>query len=613
MLCYANLVKSMLYYYLKGDNGLNNEKLPKHVLVRLDEISNSTYPRDYLLTPELAYNLADLTRIIKKEIAVYIDRKGKVQEVMIGDKDVVPLKKMTFRRSESRLAGIRCIHTHPSGNSTLSDPDLSCLREYKLDAMIAIGEKEGKVSGISIAFLERDSTTQDTVAITYGPIMPKDLCHISFSRIINEIDKKITEKQPTKSNERTLLIGFKKNKGSLLSSEESLNELIELTKTAGGEVVNCILLRNENNNRGLKIGKGKMKEIQLFCQNQAIDLIILDDELSPKQQILMEETINCRVLDRTALILQIFADRAKTKEGKLQVELAQLNYMLPRLIGFGTSLSRLGGGIGTRGPGETKLEVDKRRIRKKITDLKREIENIKKQRNVLRKKRNVNEVPVVALVGYTNAGKSTLLNSLTNANVFAEDKLFATLDPTTRAFTLENRDILITDTVGFIHNLPHQLIMSFHATLEEVSHADLLLHVVDGSNKSFEAHIEAVNEVLEQLECLHKPTIMVFNKYDMIDDPIELQNTLSKYSPAVLLSALKKDNISDLLSAINDNLPTNQKEINYIIPYKSTKALHVIHEKGKVIKESFAEDGIHIKAILNNYWLKKVEEILKLE
>ncbi|MFZ5753075.1 MAG: GTPase HflX, partial [Bacillota bacterium] len=341
-----------------------------------------------------------------------------------------------------------------------------------------------------------------------------------------------------------------------------------------------------------------------------LDVIIFDDELSPRQQNNLEESLGSRVIDRTALILQIFADRAKTKEGKLQVELAQLNYMLPRLTGQGTSLSRLGGGIGTRGPGETKLETDRRRIRLRIRDLQKEIEEIKKQRGILRQQREHTQIPVVALVGYTNAGKSTLLNALTQANVLAENKLFATLDPTTRRLQLKQREVLLTDTVGFINKLPHQLVAAFRATLEEVVHADLLLHVVDASHPSYEGQITAVNRVLEELKVLTKPTILVLNKWDLVKDPLEVLPVAGKYEAVIPISALKGTNLPELLELINAHLPNKPLQVRLLIPFNQTALLNTLYHEGEVIQTEYVAEGILCDAYLSQPWLNKLQHYI---
>ncbi|QNB48293.1 GTPase HflX [Thermanaerosceptrum fracticalcis] len=578
-------------------------------MLQLEKLAETTFPKDLLVSPELAEQLAFLTFKINREIGVYLDRHGYVLHVMIGDDKTTPLIKENLRRGEDRLSGLRCIHTHPSGDSTLSEPDLTSLREFRLDAMVAIGISEDKVTSINVAFLEPNLESFKV----YGPFSLEQIDKFPFTEILQEIDKAIS-KPPAylvkQEQERVLLVGLKKQDTGLLSPEESLVELEELAKTAGAEITGKILLSRDKPDPALYIGTGKVKELALLRQQHKLDVIIFDDELSPRQQNNLEESLGSRVIDRTALILQIFADRAKTKEGKLQVELAQLNYMLPRLTGQGTSLSRLGGGIGTRGPGETKLETDRRRIRLRIRDLQKEIEEIKKQRGILRQQREHTQIPVVALVGYTNAGKSTLLNALTQANVLAENKLFATLDPTTRRLQLKQREVLLTDTVGFINKLPHQLVAAFRATLEEVVHADLLLHVVDASHPSYEGQITAVNRVLEELKVLTKPTILVLNKWDLVKDPLEVLPVAGKYEAVIPISALKGTNLPELLELINAHLPNKPLQVRLLIPFNQTALLNTLYHEGEVIQTEYVAEGILCDAYLSQPWLNKLQHYI---
>lgn len=592
----------------------NVENIKKELMLQLKTLENSTYPKNYIVSPELAQQLALLSSSIGREIAIYLDRHGRSREIMVGDRDTAPLINEHLRRNAERLAGIRCIHTHPSGNSNLSQVDLSSLQEYNLDAMIAIGSREGMVTGISIAFLEPNENTDNTIS-TSNRIIPNEhnvkmfnlrgideLERFPFLKILQEIDKKSKKPllhQTETEEEITLLLGFTEKKGDLLTGEDSLLELLALAQTAGAKIKSKLLLNLNKPDPAFYLGSGKVKDLSLFIQQEAIDLVIFDDELSPRQQNNLNEILGCRVIDRTALILQIFANRAKTREGKLQVELAQLNYLLPRLTGMGTELSRLGGGIGTRGPGETKLETDKRHIRKKIGELQHKIEEIKRQRHILRHKRSRNNVPVVALLGYTNAGKSTLLNTLTGANALAENKLFATLDPTTRRLQLKQGEILLTDTVGFIHKLPHQLVAAFRATLEEIKYADLLLHVVDGANPACLAQIESVNHVLKELDCIEKPVIMVFNKWDLVTDPVEMNNILSQYHPAIPISAEKNYNLTELEELIAGNLPKQPELITLLLPFNQASLLNLLYENGKVLKTEYLAEGILCSAYLS--------------
>ncbi len=405
-------------------------------------------------------------------------------------------------------------------------------------------------------------------------------------------------------DEQAVIVGVKlagEEDGQLT---ESLEELVSLVDTAGATVSGRFVQNRQRPDTATFIGRGKVEELADYCQEVGANLIIFDRELSPAQARNLEERIGHKVIDRTQLILDIFARRAQTKEGKLQVELAQLKYLLPRLTGQGNQLSRLGGGIGTRGPGETKLETDRRRIRKRISDLEQELKEVQRHRALLRQDRKVEPLPLVSLVGYTNAGKSTLLRTLTGAEVLVEDKLFATLDPTTRRVVLPNNDIiLLTDTVGFIQNLPHHLVAAFRATLEEVQEADLLLHVVDVSHPYCEEQIRAVDGVLESLKASHKPVIMVYNKMDLVKDSRSLPIT---GHPAVAISALSGQDIQQLLAKITEVLKERYSIIELTLPYAKTSLISLLHEKGKVLTEEYGETGIHIKVEISTVWADRV-------
>lgn len=354
-----------------------------------------------------------------------------------------------------------------------------------------------------------------------------------------------------KAQEKAVLVGLEtRAEPQLVTLEESLAELGRLANTAGAQVVAKLSQKRPLPDQKYYIGPGKLIELQNLANACSADTVIFDISLSPSQQRNLEEFLDLKVIDRTELILDIFALHAKTREGKLQVELAQDNFLLSRLSGYGVAMSRLGGGIGTRGPGETKLEYDRRHLRSRISELKREIKKLAAERNIRREKRKKSHFPLVALVGYTNAGKSTLLNALSKAEVLAQDKLFATLDPTIRRVYLPAKQtILLTDTVGFIQKLPHQLVAAFSATLEEVSQADLLLHIVDASSPCFEDQINAVYNVLEELNCVAKPIITVFNKSDQLKKKIP-KDIIEKYQPTLLISALTKAGLDDLKELI---------------------------------------------------------------
>ena len=377
--------------------------------------------------------------------------------------------------------------------------------------------------------------------------------------------------------------------------EASLDELEELAKTAGAEVEARVTQRRETPDSATFIGSGRLREIKNFCADNDVDLLIFDSELTPSQQRNIEDITDVRVVDRTQLILDIFAARARSGEGKLQVELAQLKYLLPRLGGKGTSMSRLGGGIGTRGPGETKLESDRRHIRRKIQKLQAELEDVRKIRRTQRRRREKNALPVVALVGYTNAGKSTLLNYLTGAEVLAENKLFATLDPTTRGYQLgSGQKVLFTDTVGFIRKLPHHLIDAFRSTLEEAKYADLILHVVDASNPQMDEQMHIVYETLRGLGVQDKPVITVFNKQDLLTEPVILRDFQA--DATVPISAATGAGIDALESKLEEVLRGQKALVEYTFPYKDAAKIQLIRKYGELLREEYLEDGIAVEA-----------------
>ena len=496
------------------------QNLKSHVKEELTALYELTVPVGQLSTKELNERLIAVTEEIGREVAVYVDRKGRIIEISVGSTWTVDLPAVDAR-SEVRLSGVRCIHTHPIGDTELSDPDISSLRRLRFDAMAAIGRLSGESVGC-LGFFTGEKEEDGTLEVQiFGPVRADHLNRIRLTPLIQSINRRLSRERTQATDdeeERAVLAGIDAPMTcALWTTEDSLAELAELARTAGATVVGTFIQKKAKPDTALFLGRGKVEEMAMFIQNERATLVIFDDELTPSQQRNLEMALGVKILDRTALILDIFAQRARTAAGKLQVELAQMKYSLPRILGQGLVLSRLGGGIGTRGPGETKLEVDRRRIRRRIHDIEGEIERLKKERLLHRERRRAARIPVAALVGYTNAGKSTLLNALTGADVFAEDKLFATLDPTTRSLRLaDGREILVTDTVGFIQKLPHTLVQAFHATLEEVVEADLLLHVVDVSNEAAEFQIEAVTEVLKELGAAEKPMLYVLNKLDRL-------------------------------------------------------------------------------------------------
>lgn len=377
--------------------------------------------------------------------------------------------------------------------------------------------------------------------------------------------------------------------------EESLDELEQLAETAGAQTVGRCIQNREAIHNSTYVGSGKMQEIKDMIWEQDADGIICDDELSPMQIRNLEEELDCKVMDRTLLILDIFASRARTREGKIQVELAQLKYFSTRLTGYGNSLSRLGGGIGTRGPGEKKLEMDRRLIRKRIGHLSKELKQVVKHREVQRQKRSKNHVPVVCIAGYTNAGKSTLLNLYTDAGVLEEDQLFATLDPTTRSVKLPcGQEILLTDTVGFIQKLPHHLVNAFQSTLEEAKYSDLILHVVDASNPQREKQMQTVYETFRQLKIQDKKIITVFNKMDKAEDTEFLKDVNA--DEVIDISAKKKIHTEELLQLIEDILMEGQIYVEHLVKYADAGVIQKIRRNGVLLKEEYRDNGIYVEA-----------------
>ena len=405
------------------------------------------------------------------------------------------------------------------------------------------------------------------------------------------------ETRPKNTPERALLIGLEKEGVSKWDLRDSMEELRELASSAGAEVVDTVTQKLHRPTAPYYIGKGKAESIKDSFQHRQVTSVIFDDELSPAQGRNLENLLSRKVLDRTQLILDIFAQRARSREGRLQIELAQLQYLLPRLTRMWHHLSRQTGGIGTRGPGETQLEVDRRRVQERIARLERELEEVRKTRAVQRQGRKRHQWPVSAVVGYTNAGKSTLLNLLTGADVVTEDRLFATLDPTTRSFVLPNKQrVLLTDTVGFLRKLPHTLIESFKATLEEVREADLLLHVVDLSHPRIDEHMAAVDAVIKELDAFGKQTLIVFNKMDAVENPDLIESCLKRFPGSVAISARTGAGVSNLVQALQEALAAWRMRSRFRIPVSESALIAEIHRVGHVLELRYDGDDAVVVA-----------------
>ncbi len=589
----------------------NTQSIKERLLNELEELYDKKFESRELVPAELAETIARISHEINREISVLINRRGIVVDISIGDSGTVSLPQLDNRRGKSRLSAIRCIHTHPGGNGMLSQVDISTLQKLRLDAMLAMGINEGQPGEIYAGCL---SAEQDVDV--YGPFTLGEPRLNYLYKIIEELDASVKDDiyENEGEAEKAILVGLETSQSrlesaSLRDAEDSLTELEELAGTAGAIVVDKVLQRKQAQDSAYYVGKGKIEELSLLCQARDVQLIIFDDELSGAQIRNIEDATGVRVVDRTTLILDIFAQRAISKEGKLQVELAQLKYQLPRLIGLGTQLSRLGGGIGTRGPGEKKLEVDRRHIRRRISGLERELGQLEKRRDFMRSTRSKNNVPVIAIVGYTNAGKSTLMNRLCGAAVFVEDKLFATLDPSARKLILaDGREAVLVDTVGFIRKLPHDLIEAFKSTLEEAVHADMLLHVVDASNENAAMQISVVEGLLDELGASSKNTILVLNKQDLVTSGGRI-NSIG-YSSVCEISAVTGTGIDRLLEQITEGFKDRLREINLLIPYNEGWVLPYIYKYGQIINQEYLENGIQVKALVKLDKIGKLEEFI---
>ena len=394
--------------------------------------------------------------------------------------------------------------------------------------------------------------------------------------------------------EQVILVGVQLDEND--NVKESLDELEELADTAGAQTVGKIIQNRETVHPGTYIGKGKIEEVRALMLATDATGIICDDELSPAQMNNLEHELECKVMDRTLLILDIFAKHATTSEGKIQVELAQLKYMLPRLTGKGIAMSRLGGGIGTRGPGETKLETDRRHIRRRIESLKEELSDLEKHRQMLRSRRKKDGVITCAIVGYTNAGKSTLMNCLTDAGVLAQDKLFATLDPTSRALKLPSGiTVMMIDTVGLVRRLPHHLVEAFRSTLEEAAQSDIILNVCDASSDEARTHMQVTTDLLESLGCGDTPIITVLNKCDLLDETMLAQD----FKACVRISAKNGTGIDELLNAIENNIPVRMKRVKILLPFAQAGLANEIRNKGTLIYEEYVAEGLSVEAVVD--------------
>lgn len=568
----------------------------------MDRMYDIQFARDQFLPDRLIALLIRYTDMLNREMMVYLSRDGEILEVAIGNISSIGLTEMHLRRNFDRLTGFRCIHTHPGGNANLSMVDIQALRLLRFDAMVAVGVQDGRATGISAAFLGDLEYNQLSV-LRFGPVKPGRIPQKEWLREIEQseerVQRAIREGGIVDTSEKVMLIST--------DSEESLDELASLAGTAGAVIVSKILQKRTKPDPATFIGSGKAEELSLMCQTLEVDLAILDDELTGAQQKNLENALGVRVIDRTALILDIFARRAQSAEGKLQVELAQMKYRLPRLAGSSQALSRLGGGIGTRGPGETRLETDRRHIRNRIDDLTKALDELTRQRSMRRARRTKMGETTVALVGYTNAGKSTLLNAMSGSNVLVEDKLFATLDPVIRQVDLpDNRKCMMVDTVGFINKLPHALVEAFKSTLEEALSADLLLIVSDLSSPFYKQQREVVYDVLNQLGAQGKPVLEVLNKCDKAEI-----SAIIEPADAVMISASTGRGRDNLKNAISERIAALRHPVELLIPYDKGNVLSVLHSQGQVESEEYLENGVKVACLLDATLFARVNKMLE--
>jgi len=515
-------------------------------LKQLQKLYQQRLPGDRLTTPEFAQRLAAISSEIKQPLCTYINRRGQVIRVGVGtvNQTKIPPQELP-RYGAERLSGIRCLSTQIN-IETPKESTLTAMAMQRLDALVVMNIKEGGferrgggvtgyIQGVYLAHLlptpalEQSSSDKTSPAFSWfiSDAMTLDtLANQDFEELVagleSEFSREFVAQNVDSDGDRALIIGLMTDRLTKQSFDDGITEIARLVDTAGGEVLQVIQQKRSRPHPQTVVGEGKMAEIALTAQTLGANLLVFNLDLSPGQVRNLEQQIGIRVVDRTEVILDIFAQRAQSRAGKLQVELAQLAYLLPRLTGRGQAMSRLGGGIGTRGPGETKLETERRTISTRIARLQKEVDQLQSHRSRLRQRRQHQEVPTVAIVGYTNAGKSTLLNTLTNAEVYTADQLFATLDPTTRRLVVpdpvsnELKEILVTDTVGFIHQLPPALVNSFRATLEEVTEADGLVHLVDLSHPAWQSHIRSVMKILSEMPTAPGPILLVFNKIDQV-------------------------------------------------------------------------------------------------
>jgi len=540
----------------------NTEGLKASQVRRLENLYRRRIRPRFLITPELARDVGRLSREIRRQIGMLIDRQGKPVTVLVGDSQRVMIPDTPeYRTLPARLKGLRLVHTHLRGEGLTQD-DLTDLDLLRLDLIAAITlHSDGRLNRIHVAHLLPRSI--DGVGHTVLPPLRPEQLDIACKDLIEALEEEFSragaiDASAADGRERALMVSVTTD--SRRRAEDSLNELRELIKTARLVHVGTMLQLRKRPDPRFLMGIGKLQEMAVTALQRGATVIVFDQELNPSQIRSITDRIEIKVIDRTQLILDIFAQQAKTREGKLQVELAQLRYLLPRLVTKNTAMSRLTGGIGGRGPGETKLEINRRRVRDRISRLEKDIDAVRKQRGQQRAQRTRRGLPVISIIGYTNAGKSTLLNTLTHSRVFAENRLFATLDPSSRRLRFpEDREVIVTDTVGFIRDLPKELMAAFRATLEELESADLLLHVIDVSNPRMEEQVRSVEDILADLELDRVPSIRVLNKIDRASP--DLVARALRTLGGVAISALDRSTLAPLIAKASSAVEKGAKEM----------------------------------------------------
>lgn len=545
-------------------------------LRRIERLGTRRVAPEQIVSPELARQLSEISYETGRQIGVLLNRKGQVEYVMVGNAKQIEMPDFGRARvSQDRFRGLRCVHTHLNGEKLTQD-DLTDLALLRLDLMsiVQVNEKTGLPDLVYSAHLVPSTAEKietESQSLPYEFLEPNYASQLdtNFLALINSLENemarsRLTARSRQTNRDRVMLVNV--TTGYLSEAEESISELEELALSADVVVLDKIVQRRQKIDPKTVLGRGKLEELLIRSMRLGADLIVFDTELSPSQVRAISEITDLKVIDRPQLILDIFAQRAQSREGKLQVELAQLKYLLPRLVqGQNSAFSRLAGGIGGRGPGETKLETDRRRVRDKISHLEKQVENLRRQRQERRKHRVQKGLPIISLVGYTNAGKSTLLNTLTQSKVYAEKKMFATLDPTSRRLRLPvEQEVIINDTVGFIRDLPEALVAAFRATLEEISDSDLLVHVVDASNPNASAQIESVEKILGELELNEIPQIIVLNKADLVDEDtvnaLIRQIEIDKSLETVAISAIRPNTLKPLVEKIGEVLTVSSSK-----------------------------------------------------